>query len=120
MLEFFLVLNAVLLAVAVVLLVRVHQRLRVQEADIQPLLEIAPPPAAEVEDILGVSQARLLSIEIQNPLQLAAKEVAAGGVLGHLAPEAVRREVYRQAAKVLRDELDKWGVAAEVRVHASR
>lgn len=120
MLEFLLILNACLLSLVAALLWRNFKRLRVQEADIQPLLDIAPPPAAEVEEILGSPHPRLLSVEIQNPLQLAAKEMAAGGLFGHLAPETVRREVYRQAAKILREELEKWGIVSEVRVHAAR
>ncbi len=120
MLNYLLILNALLLLVAIVLLWRNHQRLVTQQIDIQPLLEISPPPASEVADLLGEVHPRLISIEIHNTLQLAAREQALAGLLGNLAPGMIRREVYRQAASMIRQELEKWEVAAEVRVHAQR
>lgn len=120
MLNYLLILNALLLLVAVVLLWKNHQRLVTQQTDIQPLLEIAPPPAGEITGLLGETHPRLISVEIHNPLQLAAQEQALAGLLGNLAPGMIRREVYRKAANLLRKELDKWGVAAEVRVHDGR
>ncbi len=120
MLNYLLIINALLLIAAIVLLWRNHQRLVTQQADIRPLLEIAPPPAADVTSLLGEVHPRLISVEIHNPLQLAAREQALAGLLGNLAPGLIRREVYRQAASLLRQELDKWEVAAEVRVHAER
>lgn len=120
MLNYLLILNALLLLVGIVLLWRNHQRLVTQQVDIQPLLEIAPPAPQDVSDLLGTVQPRLISIEIHNPLQLAARHQAVAGVLGNLAPGMIRREVYRQAAQMLRQELEKWDVAAEVRVHGGR
>lgn len=120
MLNYLLILNALLLLAAIVLLWRNHQRLVTQQIDIQPLLEIAPPPAGDVSDLLGEVHPRLISVEIHNPLQLAAREQALAGLLGNLAPGMIRREVYRQAASMIRQELEKWEVAAEVRVHAQR
>ncbi|MEN8719511.1 MAG: hypothetical protein ABF296_04510 [Oceanococcaceae bacterium] len=115
-----LILNAVLLSLGVVLLRSNLRRLKQQAHDIAPLLALAPPPAADVRGLLGETTPRLISIEIQNPMQLAAQHQAVAGMLGNLAPGLVRREVYRQAAAIIRGELEKWNVAAEVRVHSVR
>lgn len=120
MLNYLLAANAVLLSGCLFLLWRMSQRFQRQSADIQPLLEIAPPPAAEVRDLIGQPAPRLITIEIHNPLQLAAREQSIAGVVGNLAPGLIRREVYRQAADILRSELEKWDVAADVRVRSER
>lgn len=74
----------------------------------------ALPPEAR-----GLLPARdaLLSIEILNPSELAAQESPLGGVASRLTPRLIRGIVYQRTADMLRAELPKYGVRAEVRVH---
>lgn len=114
-----LILNAVLLSAAIALLVHNHKELRTQSRVLHPVLDLAPPAPDEVRSLLGQPRKRLISVEILNPMQLAAKHHAFAGILGNLAPGLIRREVHRQAASILRKELEKWDVMAEVRIHAA-
>ncbi len=59
----------------------------------------------------------LLSVEILNAAELAARESRFAGVLGSLTPQLLRRLVYQQTADVMRAELIRHGVQAEVRLH---
>lgn len=57
----------------------------------------------------------LISIEILNPVELAAKESAIAGPVGSLAPNLIRRIVYQRTAAMLREQLLEYGVRADVR-----
>lgn len=59
----------------------------------------------------------LLSIEILNPLQLAVQESRYAEALSAVSPGLLRRIVHQRTAEILRDELVKYGVQAEVRLH---
>jgi len=72
-----------------------------------------PPDAAT---LLPAHKA-LLSVEILNAAQLAAQESRFADVLGSLTPQLLRRLVYQQTAEIMRAELVKHGVQAEVRLH---
>lgn len=117
MLNYLLGANLVLLAVLAVLLWRHQRQLEAQREAIRPLLELAPPPASEVRNLLGQPRPRLISIEILNPMQLAAHHNAFAGLLGNIAPGVIRHEVHRQVVRILKAELAKQEVAAEVRIH---
>jgi hypothetical protein len=63
---------------------------------------------------------RIITVEILNPLELAASQVKAAGPAGKVAPELIRRQVYSQAVTILKDQLIQQGVEAEVKIHESR
>jgi hypothetical protein len=64
---------------------------------------------------------RLLTIEVLNPLELAtARGGRIAGLAGSIAPGLTRRIVYDQVFKILRRELDRMGVHADVRLHTLR
>lgn len=75
----------------------------------------APRPA-------GVGGARrLITVEILNPLEVAAQRAGrVAGLAGALAPGLTRRVVYDQTVKTLRRELPGKGVHADVRLHTVR
>jgi len=73
--------------------------------------KVAPAALA----VLG--HAPLISVEILNPMELAAKESALAKAFGSLTPELVRREVYKQFYQRLCLQLQEQGVVAEVRLH---
>lgn len=58
----------------------------------------------------------MLSIRILNPMELAAQKHWLAGVAGRITPGLVRRVVAHEAVKMVRTEVLKWGVVAEVEV----
>jgi hypothetical protein len=64
---------------------------------------------------------RVISIEILNPLELAAATRGRlAGIAGSIAPGLIRRVVYDQTVKQLRRQLGEEHVAADVRLHIVR
>jgi len=60
---------------------------------------------------------RVLSIEILNPVELAATKGRVVGIAGSLVPGLTRRIVYDQTLRQLRKQLVDQGVVADVRLH---
>lgn len=108
------------LAVLVVLLFR-FQRLRAELAQLRARSEALAGGVAEVPaDVRQLARegASMLAIRILNPMELAAQKHWVAGVAGRLTPGLVRRIVSQEAAKIVRQELPKYGVVAEVEVVA--
>lgn len=78
-------------------------------------LSAAPPVPAELAR-MAREGAALLSIRILNPMELAAQKGWFAGMAGRLTPGIVRRIVSQEAARIVIQELPKYGVVAEVRV----
>lgn len=114
-----LVLLVVLLAVtnAVTLAVVVAQLRRpagpAVDHEVQTALESGVPSGA-------AATRRIISVEILNPIELAATRGRVAGLAGSLAPGLTRRVVYDQTVKVLRQRLVEERVMADVRVHTVR
>lgn len=108
---------ALLCAVFVVLLRRLEQQrqlVRTLERDHEALAtawNTLPPDARRLLPDGGT----LISIEILNPVELAAKESAIAGPVGSLAPNLIRKIVYQRTAAMLREQLLEHGVRADVR-----
>lgn len=73
-----------------------------------------PPDAAQ---LANVGAACFVSLEILNPVELAAKESSFAGPLGSIAPGLLRKIVYQRAVAIIREDLLKHGVVAEVKIH---
>ncbi len=111
----FLLLN---LAVLGLLLFR-FARLRGELAELRARSEVLAGGTVQVpEDMRRMARegASMLSIRILNPMELAAQKHWVAGVAGRLTPGIVRRIVSHEAAKIVRQELPKYGVIAEVQV----
>lgn len=110
---------ALLCAAYVVLLRRLQQQrqlVRTLEQDHQALAtawNTLPPDARRLLPDGGA----LISIEILNPVELAAKESAIAGPVGSLAPNLIRKIVYQRTAAMLREQLLEHGVRADVKTH---
>ncbi len=65
----------------------------------------------------SIQSAPFYTIEILNPLEVAAQESRLGRVFSGLTPVIVRREVYRQARGIIRQQLADRGIKAEVKLH---
>ncbi len=114
MLIVFNLLLALLLAALYLRLWRVQRRLRTRLVQLAPNLSADPVRNFE---LVNAARPSLISIEILNPMELAAKESWVAGVLMHQTPTLVRRLVYQRASQLVREELKKYGVVAEVRQH---
>lgn len=79
----------------------------------------AEPVQVPLSEIAATRDRRLITVEILNPLQLAANESRAAGAFGRVAPTTVTRIVYEQAAKQILAELANQGVEAQVRVRSA-
>lgn len=59
----------------------------------------------------------VISLEILNPFEVAQQESNLAGPVIAVAPEIIRRIVYRRTSGILREQLKERGVQAQVRVH---
>jgi hypothetical protein len=73
----------------------------------------AGPAVAELADRRGM----FISIEILNQIELARKESWVGGAFGSVAPALLNRIVYARTLKMMQQELERYHVKAEVRLH---
>lgn len=105
-----------LLAVAVLLLRQ--RRLRAELRDLQAREESLSAAPALPQELIRMAREgnAMLSIRILNPMELAAQKHWIAGAAGRLTPGLVRRIVCQEAAKIVNQELPKYGVVAEVRV----
>ena len=102
--------------IAVALLVRSYRsRPAVPVRDVATVLGDGPPPAGN-----GNRTRRVITVEILNPLELAAHRGRVAGIAGSLAPGLVRRLVHDQMVKRLQRELAAERVAADIRLHTLR
>ena len=65
----------------------------------------------------GVSASPFYTIEILNPLEVAAAESKLGEMFAGLTPGIVRREVYRRAHGIIVEQLTVRGIRADVKLH---
>jgi len=116
-----LVLNLLALAGLGGWLYQLKRRAEVLQAGAKSLAADAGALPAEVRAAAraaGVAGSPFYTIEILNPLEVAAQQSKLGKVFAGLTPAIVRGEVYRQAHGIIRDELASRGIKADVRLHA--
>lgn len=102
---------------AYVLMRRQAEALEMRIADLAAELDgiVDAPPAPPVP----VKRNRpLITIEILNPLELAASQVRAASLVGSWKPDSITKMVYNEAAKQIAAQLVEEGVIAEVLIHA--
>lgn len=109
-----LLINLVALALALVRLAKLGAELRELRARSEQLA--AAPPVPPELTRMAREGAALLSVRILNPMELAAQKGWFAGMASRLTPGLVRRLVSTEAARILDQELPKYGVVAEVRV----
>ena len=111
----FLLLNLVALAALFVRFLRLRGEVAELRARSQALAGAGDDIPAELRQ-LAREGASMLSIRILNPMELAAQKHWIAGYAGRLTPGLVRRIVSQEAAKIVRLELPKYGVVAQVEV----
>lgn len=114
LLSILLLLNLIALALLGWRHARLHRALRALEARGAALGGSAEVP----EELRRIARedTPLLSLRILNPMELATQKHWLAGVAGRVTPGLVRRIVAHEAAKMVRVEVLKWGVVAEVQV----
>lgn len=75
------------------------------------------PP--DFRKLLSGGQTELISIQILNPMELAAQQSKLASALGNLTPSLIRRIVHNEAIKITRRELERHGAKAQVRLHGT-
>ncbi len=111
--------NALLLGGLMAWLYRQRLELRTLQDDCVQLQIVAQSLPEEARALIGTERPLLLSIEILNPMQVAAEKSWLAGALGTLTPNLVRRLVYERTQEVLQQEVLKHGLEAEVRLHGA-
>ena len=76
-----------------------------------------PPDLRAQAQAAGVTANPFYTIEILNPLEVAALESKLGEVFGGITPAIVRGEVHRRAHGIIREELSRRGIKADVKLH---
>lgn len=72
--------------------------------------------APDLQALLGSEPATIISIEILNPMQLAAQESWFADKFGSLTPALIRRIVYDRALKICEETLTRFGAEAQVQI----
>lgn len=80
-------------------------------------VEAMPADLRELAGVAGIAATQFYTIEILNPLEVAAADSKLGEVFGSLTPAIVRREVHRRAHGIIRQQLADRGIRADVRLH---
>lgn len=99
---------------------RLGKRLQSLEQTLQTLqAERAAFPTEFRKLLASGGSTELISIEILNPMELAAQQSKLASTLGSLTPSLVRRIVHNEAIKIVRKQLEKHGAKAQVRYHGA-
>lgn len=112
--------NLVLLAWLVIGSLRNASRIRRLRADAEALKPLHAELGPELRQQLESARSRVISIEILNPLQVAAKQSWLAGQFGALAPSLIQREVYRQTREILESQLREYGIEPRVRIYGGQ
>ena len=110
------ILNISLLVAGFLLIRRLKSQLASLDAEAKGLAKEVEPATEALMFELKKQAPMLISIEILNPLQLAANENSLAGTLGSLSPNLIRKVVYDRAADIMRTQLVEKGVDADLRV----
>jgi len=103
--------------IALLLLVLGRKKLRTALANTEALNTALGGKPAEVNALIEDSAPQLLTIEILNPMELAAEKSWIAGTISSLSPGFIRRKVYEQTREILKDKLVDFGVEAEVKIY---
>jgi hypothetical protein len=94
---------------------------RVQLAALRRRLDVlgidADLSADNFPTIASSGKKRLITVELLNPMQLAAKESWFARQFGTLTPALVHKLVYAQARDRVEQQMPNFGATAEVKVH---
>lgn len=98
---------------------RLSKRLLMIEQALQALQSERGSFPADFRKLLSSDSCELISIQLLNPMELAAQQSKLASALGSLTPSLIRRIVHNEAIKITRKELERHGAKAQVRYHGA-
>ncbi len=114
---FLIVLNSVALAVLLWRVLSLRRLALTLQQEVEQL-RLAPHDAApDVVRMLGRGGRPVIALDILNPMELASRQSWFADTFGSMAAPALRKVVYDRAVKIIRQELIKHGVRAQVSIH---
>ncbi len=79
-----------------------------------------PVTAPSVQADPGAGSDTYIAIRILNPMELARRQSWLAGTLAGISPNFVRRLVHTRTVQILKDQLQDYGVQADVRLEQGR
>lgn len=98
---------------------RLGKRLHAMEQALLALQGERASFPADFRKLLSGGQTELISIQLLNPMELAAQQSKLASALSNLTPSLIRRIVHNEAIKITRRELERHGAKAQVRLHGA-
>ncbi|WP_047010481.1 hypothetical protein [Spongiibacter sp. IMCC21906] len=118
------ILLIILFTVLVLTLGYLWMRLRAQQVllaelqlEQQTLAKAWQSQPIDFEHLKRASIEPLICIKILNPVELASKESVFAGPISSVAPDVIRRKVYKRTGDILREELQMKGVQTEIQLY---
>jgi hypothetical protein len=113
---FLILLTSLALLATLILLWRNLRLMRLLDQLETQLEQLPAPPRPATLPASENRRTRLITIEILNPMELAARESRFAQLFGGLTPALVRQQVIQQAAARIRAQLEAEGVEADLRI----
>lgn len=110
---------SILLALGLIVLIRqaALRRLLLQLQEEQKALSEAwRAEQADLSRFIGATPRPMITIEILNAVEIAARHSKFGRLIGKYKPDMIRKQVYKSTAKNMRQQMSEHGVQVEVRV----
>lgn len=95
-------------------LLRIRRELKDLRTRVAAMVPTRELPSELVELVQSTSV--MLSVHVLNPMELAAQRHWLAGAAGRLTPGVVRPIVAREVVRMVRSEMERFGVKADVRV----
>ncbi|KAA0024765.1 hypothetical protein [Antrihabitans cavernicola] len=111
-----LILNLVLVGGVLLLVRRIHRHSTALSEKVSSTTALVGIPP-QVDSGFSAGKPRLITVEILNPLELAATQNRFAGIAGAVAPERIRKIVYERAALQMTEQLIEQGIDVDVQVH---
>ena len=111
-----LLVNIALLAVVLLLVRRIQQHSTTLSEQVSETTQLVGAPH-QLDTTFSSGKTRLITVEILNPLELAATQNRFAGMIGTFAPERIRRVVYERAAVAMTAQLIDEGLDVDAQVH---
>lgn len=112
------VINLILLLVLLSTVSKVRKRADAVEAKAAAASKAIVEPVSVAQELAG-GRNRVIAVEILNPVELASSQVKFAGVVGGIAPGMIRKVVYDQAVKLMKEQFVNEGVKADVKIHVA-
>lgn len=111
--------NACLAVLLLLLWLRTRQQNKALKAETAALQLASRAIPADLQAMLGDPGKRIITVEILNPMELAADKTWLAKPAAGMSPGLINRIVYQQAREIVEQQMPKFGAVAEVKVHVA-